>query len=112
LLKIAKPLKDEWWIHEALLELNGGLGEYKGTVFPPKLPAGYEELQGLEFARYAHWKKIDSEIQQFLDATINPVSQLTNNLLGAIGTKPEEPELLISTNSFFQEIFSLCSHHC
>jgi hypothetical protein len=32
LLNIAKPLKDDWWIHEALLELNGGLGEYKGTV--------------------------------------------------------------------------------
>jgi hypothetical protein len=40
LLNIAKPLKDDWWIHEALLELNGELEEYKGTVFPPKLPAG------------------------------------------------------------------------
>jgi hypothetical protein len=97
-----KPLKDEWWLHEALLELNDGLGEYKGTVFPPKLPAGYEEPQGLEFARYAHWKKIDGEIEKFLASTINPLPQLTNNPLGAMATKPEEAELLISPNSFFQ----------
>jgi hypothetical protein len=69
LLNIVKPLKDEWWLHEALLELNGRLGEYKGTVFPPKLPAEYEEPQGLEFARYAHWEKIGRipEATQFLN---------------------------------------------
>jgi hypothetical protein len=47
--------------------------------------------------------KIDGEIQQFLDSTIYPLPQLTNNPLGAMGTKPKEPELLISTNNFFQE---------
>jgi hypothetical protein len=87
--KLKHLLKDELWIHKALLELNGGLGEYTGTVFPPKLPAGYEEPQGLEFARYAHWKNIDIELQTFLDTTSNPVPQLANNPLGVLSTKPE-----------------------
>jgi hypothetical protein len=99
LLNIAKPLKDEWWIHEALLELNGGLGEYKGSVFPLKLPTGYTEPQGVEFARFTQWKAVDAEIQKFLDATSNPASQPTKNPLGLQDHTMQSPSELLQDHT-------------
>jgi hypothetical protein len=61
-LKIRQPRTFEWYLHELLLGWMPNLSAYQNIEFPPKLPDGYDEPIGIEFARYKEWEKVQSEM--------------------------------------------------
>jgi len=61
-LKIKKPRKLEWYLHQALLNKHPSTfsGLFGGMSFPPELPDDYFEPTGIDYGRYKEWERVDN----------------------------------------------------